>query len=150
MRALLLSNRDKPVFVDDDVYEQIKHYAWYDNGHGYAYRSIRIKDKVQKIALHHTVVGKPPKAMDADHINGDTLDNRRENLRFVNRRVNALNSKRTTIQQYGNTWRLRYCIDGGLRVRVSGFKTREEAESVAALLKGALIYHELTKGAHHG
>ena len=35
------------------------------------------------LQLHHLIMGKPQKGMVVDHINGDGLDNRKENLRFV-------------------------------------------------------------------
>ena len=41
----------------------------------------------------HRVIMDPPKGMDIDHINGDTLDNRKENLRICTRSQNAQNKK---------------------------------------------------------
>jgi HNH endonuclease len=145
MKAILLKNSRRVTFVDDGVYDRIKQYVWYDNGHGYIYRSWREGKRVYKEALHHAVIGKPPEGLCSDHINGDPFDNRRENLRIVNRRINALNRKQV-IQKYGRTWRFKYTTADGLTLRMSGFRTEEEARSVAALIKGALIYEELSHG----
>ena len=41
----------------------------------------------------HRVVMDAPKGMDVDHINGDTLDNRRENLRICTRAQNSQNKR---------------------------------------------------------
>lgn len=48
--------------------------------------------------VHHLIMGKPPKGLETDHINGNPLDNRRSNLRFVDRATNCRN--RTS---YGTT-----------------------------------------------
>ena len=41
--------------------------------------------------LHHLVIGKPPKGMEVDHINGDKLDARLSSLRICSRGQNARN-----------------------------------------------------------
>lgn len=62
------------------------------SGTYYAMGKVGLGGKRQKtINLHRTVVGMIPKGMHVDHINGDTLDNRRENLRVVGRDVNNRN-----------------------------------------------------------
>ena len=43
------------------------------------------------IRMHTAVLGPPPDGMEVDHINGDGLDNRRANLRWVSSRQNAAN-----------------------------------------------------------
>lgn len=44
--------------------------------------------------LYERAKGKLPRHMDVDHINGDKLDNRLENLRAVNRSENAFNRQK--------------------------------------------------------
>ena len=45
-----------------------------------------------KLLLHHLVCGRPPLGLYTDHINGDGLDNRKSNLRFVTKKENAMNT----------------------------------------------------------
>lgn len=47
--------------------------------------------KRRRIAMHRLITGAPPELV-VDHINGDTLDNRRSNLRIVTLRENAQNT----------------------------------------------------------
>ena len=44
--------------------------------------------------MHHVVLGFPPPGMVIDHINGNGLDNRRENLRFASIGENSMCRKR--------------------------------------------------------
>lgn len=46
------------------------------------------------VGLHHGVVGHPPEGYQVDHINGDKLDNRLRNLRFITRQANARHKHR--------------------------------------------------------
>lgn len=59
-----------------------------------AYPAISIKGKYVK--LHHIVMGKPPAGFVTDHINRNTLDNRRANLRFCTPQENSLNTFRSS------------------------------------------------------
>ncbi len=79
--------------VSDSDFENLSKFKWsaeympkrnkyYAIGHTPAYKnSIRM----------HTVIMSPPKGKCVDHINGDTLDNTRENLRICTQRQNTFN-----------------------------------------------------------
>lgn len=64
----------------------------YNNGKGY----LRTQVKDNKVVLHQLawvlVYGEVP-SMDIDHINGNKMDNRLDNLRLVSRGANLQNSK---------------------------------------------------------
>jgi hypothetical protein len=80
--------RNKCAIVDDDVYERLGAFSWHCTDHGYVAR--RSTDNTHHY-LHRDIMG-PEKGMVVDHINGDRLDNRRENLRIVSQRENTWNS----------------------------------------------------------
>lgn len=150
MKTLPLNN-GKSTLVDDDVFEWAKERKWYESPSGYAICNMGHGSKERySVALHTLVMGKSPKGIDTDHINQDTLDNRRENLRFVSRKVNCLNSskKKWRIKHQGK-WRVRFKV-GGLHIGVSGLESEQAAKGIASLIKASLIYHELTKGAEGG
>jgi len=100
--------------VDDDIYEVIKNWKWHalSGGPGiwYANHSIyRSGDRSLMCKLHHIVAGHPIDGKVVDHINGDGLDNRRDNLRIVSISKNIANSSRARLgQKYssytGVTW----------------------------------------------
>jgi hypothetical protein len=82
----------KSAIIDEADYPLLSQSKWYAYKHGntfYAARnSPRVTGKSYRIRMH-TVIAGTPKGMDTDHINGDGLDNRRENLRVVTHRINT-------------------------------------------------------------
>lgn len=81
------------VIVDDCDYERLTAYRWYisKSPRGYKYATSTIDGKW--IGMHRFIVGARP-GMVVDHINGDGLDNRRENLRECTAAQNKANSRR--------------------------------------------------------
>lgn len=73
--------------VDDEDYENVSKYNWCasltSNGGAYAVRGVwnPATKKTQIVALHRWLLGAGAGQV-GDHINGDTLDNRRSNLRI--------------------------------------------------------------------
>ena len=62
------------------------------------------------VYLHHAIIGKPiKKGVVVDHINGNPMDNRRSNLRFIDIRQNCINRKnrregRVSSKYVGVSW----------------------------------------------
>lgn len=78
---------------------QFTWYAWRSSPESsyYARRTHRWmeggKQRTKSIFMHRQILGEPPEGMVADHINGNTLDNRRWNLRFATHAQNRANSR---------------------------------------------------------
>ncbi len=54
-------------------------------------RNLSSKCKTRRVYFHRYILGDIPKGMVVDHINGNSLDNRRENLRIVKQQQNRRN-----------------------------------------------------------
>lgn len=75
--------------VDIDMIQEVQAYSWYCNSKGpHKYAACWRGGK--NVLLHRLVM---PDVKEVDHINGDTLDCRRANLRAVTRSQNTLNRK---------------------------------------------------------
>ena len=99
---------DKKCLVDDDDYEWAKHFKWsvVQSRHlFYVVRSERNPNGTRRtIRLHRDVV----RAMsheDVDHINGDGLDNRKENLRLCNMMQNQQNRIKRKTTKSGSPYK---------------------------------------------
>lgn len=93
--------------IDDDDLSKLSGNRWYCNNHGYAMRCSR-----KRVSLHRLVMGAPD-GFDVDHINGDTLDNRKSNLRICSRSQNMANRKTNKNNKTGYKG---VCLDNG-RIR---------------------------------
>lgn len=83
MKRIICANCKRWIKLDDDVYEQVKEIKWRCNNLG------RIMGG-KKTSLVFTFY-RPPNGLEVDHINRDTHDNRRCNLRPATRSDNNCN-----------------------------------------------------------
>lgn len=77
--------------VDDDDYATASAVRWYASPrHGLWYARGRLGGK--RVQLHRLIIGAPDGVM-VDHVNGDSLDCRRSNLRLASVQENSRNSR---------------------------------------------------------
>lgn len=132
--------------VDDEDFYELSKYRWYadvytDPGggtHVYAERGINTgNNKIVKVKMSHVIVGEVQKGKHVDHINGDTLDNRRKNLRVCEPRQNFQNrsvsrSKESCgyigvfYRKDRNQWIANIRVNGE-HIHIGTFNTAEEA-----------------------
>lgn len=80
--------------VDDDAPAEIFNYKWYAYLSGERrYFRCQIGSKRKNIFLHRMIID-AKEGQSVDHINGDTLDNRRSNLRSATIQQNNFNRRR--------------------------------------------------------
>lgn len=77
--------------VDDEDFERLSGVRWKTDPYGYASRTWRRNGKNYYESMHRVILA-PPAGMEADHINGDRLDNRRSNLRVATREQQMRNT----------------------------------------------------------
>lgn len=93
MKKIRLSNGGFTI-VDDDKFEVLSKYKWH-NSDGYACRGEYMESYKQRTQrMHRQIMGLYiGDKTRIDHINGDKLDNRKNNLRLCDQSQNAMNSK---------------------------------------------------------
>lgn len=80
----------KVAIVSDEDYERVSSHKWCYGGK-YAQRAVAIVGKRTSQAMHRFILNAPD-GMDVDHVDGNTLNNTRENLRLASRSQNNANS----------------------------------------------------------
>ncbi len=139
--------------VDAEDYDRINQWKWSAHwdpkgGYYYAVRGYWLNGKIIRVIMAREIMH-CPKGMEVDHINHDTLDNRRStNLRIATHAENCRNRGlhgRNTSGYKGvhwnkeqRRWRARIMFDGKRKL-LGDFKTLEEAR--AAYAAAAMQYH---------
>ncbi len=152
MRLIPLS-QGKFAFVDDADYEMLSQFKWYyhkSRGRGCAVRKpAKVNGKRIGFIWMHRVVAKPEDNMMVDHINGNTLDNRKENLRVCTRSQNQWNKRLTSKSSTGlkniyyNKSKKKFVVrfqKHGKKIEAGLFLNIDEA--IAVRNKVALTIHE--------
>lgn len=106
---------------------------WTNRANGYAGRVYYKNNKQYTILLHREIM-KATKKQIVDHINRNTLDNRKCNLRFTTKSLNAANCKTHKhntsgfkgVSKSGNKWRA-YIVLNNKQKHIGCFSTKEEA-----------------------
>lgn len=137
---LLPLTRGLSAVVDDGVYEWASKFKWYAQSHpGYEYavRNDYSGSKPKTILLHRIIAGAQPDD-DVDHINGDPLDNRTENLRCCSHKDNMRNHRRKArkylpgVLKWKSKKGIKWAARGGSgegRVYLGQFDTEEAAHA---------------------
>ena len=127
--------------VDEGDFGAVSNHRWYLNTGGYA-----ASDSAERRTMHCFLM-KPEEGRFVDHRSGNTLDNRRKNLRVCTPRQNSWNQKRRSNNSSGlkgasflpklGKWRARIRVNGN-ESHLGLFETKEEAH--AAYVRAAEKY----------
>lgn len=94
MKYIQLSQNQQAI-VDKEDFEWLNQKRWYAKGpdsHPEAYRAIWEKGKQTNILMHREILNAPD-GVEVDHVNRNSLDNRRSNLRLCSHSENGMNRK---------------------------------------------------------
>jgi hypothetical protein len=135
MKVIELSKGQVAV-VDDESFMELAQYNWCISAVGYAVRRKKFPDGSVKVVYMHRELMCAQKGQEVDHINGNRLDNRRENLRLATRSQNAKNVGKKPSNKSGfkgvhkhgrnNSWVAQISVENKM-IHLGSFKTPEEA-----------------------
>lgn len=91
----------KFAIVDDEDFEFLSQWKWWTLKSGNTFYAIR-RSKNATILMHRVIIGAKPKKT-VDHVNGNGLDNRKENIREVSNSENAMNRTLNSNNSSGTT-----------------------------------------------
>lgn len=127
--------KNKLIKIDKQDLDLFNSYIWHieKRKSGIEYLGTRILDK---IVLFHWILIDKQTGMEIDHINGNGLDNRRENLRICTHKQNMYNKKLYKNNKSGykgvymQTGRNKFSVQirvNGKKIRLGNFKNKEDA-----------------------
>lgn len=162
--AVQIDTKHCTALVDEEDADLAAH-KWFASIRGrliYLQRNARRDDRSNVVLrLHREVAARmgpiPPKHV-VDHINGDTTDNRRSNLRVVPQSVNARNISRSHdrnasgvlgVQRSHGKWAARIMMPGKVSHVVGRFDTIEEATAARLRAERELWGIEPRRAAAH-
>jgi hypothetical protein len=153
---VIINIKGYEVLIDDDLAPAILAHKWHPsrrkNGVYFATTTFTKNGKSHEVRLHRVIAGVPPGIM-IDHKNRNTLDNRRENLRWCtasqNNRNQGDHDRNKTgykgVTKVRNRYKAKIMLDGK-HIHIGYFKTPEEA-SMAYELTAQELFGEFYRQA---
>lgn len=131
-----LSNTKETMVCDLEDWEKLKNCTWHKGKTGYAETSNVMRNERQRIRKFHIEIMGKREGFVIDHINRNSLDNRKNNLRFVSQHANTTNQRIRKTNTSGITgvfkrrdtgkWSAGIMVDGRA-IRLGCYNTKEEA-----------------------
>lgn len=107
----IMLTQQKVALVDDDMFLNLTNYTWCAQTRKHTSYALRFSSSLGTrncIYMHQEILGKIPYGFVTDHINGNGLDNRKENLRIVSHRGNNQNRHVIKTSKFpGVCWHMR-------------------------------------------
>lgn len=139
MREIPLT-QGQVALVDDEDYKKLSKYKWfaikYQVDNFYAARQTPGHNG-KLIRMHRQILDFIPAGHEVDHFNGNSLDNRKENLRVVTHRQNMQNKHINTSSKYPGVYWDKHAEKWHTQIRINGkreslgYYESEEAAFVA-------------------
>jgi hypothetical protein len=146
--------------IDDEDWELISQYRWHAGWLGGAfyaksnvnYTATDGRRRQKTLMMHRLIMGGGDGSLQVDHRNGDTLDNRRSNLRWATRsqqRQNSVTPRSSSVRFKGVTsrpdgkWRARITVSGKVR-HLGLFDTKQDA-ALAYNQKASELFGEFAR-----
>lgn len=145
--VIITTKKGDKIIIDKQDFENCKKYAWYIDGYGYPKAPQRVDDKFHfksAIALHRLILNVIDEDVIVDHIDGNPLNNTRNNLRICTRQENNKNTKSRIngrypgVRKYRNKYEARIGSDN--HVFILGYFDTEE-EAIQARIEAEDKYH---------
>lgn len=142
--CIIICTNGEKVLVDKEDFELLNKRKWKVRN-GYPMCQLGPKGKQKRIMMHHYIF---PWAIMLDHIDGNKLNNQKDNLRAADKSLNGMNRgkpRNNTSGYKGVSWNKRdkyyetYITLNQIRYRLGYFKCKHEAAK--AYNKAALKYH---------
>ncbi len=152
MREIQLT-QGQVALVDDEDFERVNQYKWYAHKSSssppskkryfygfYAVRNVNVGGKREGIRLHRFILD-APSGVTVDHINGNTLDNQKSNLRLCS---DAENSRNRAFQSNNTTGFKGVCRNGRNRytAKLKSLKKSYHLGTFDTAIEAAKAYNE--------
>lgn len=139
--------KNKFCIVDNEDYEYLNQWNWFYTDEYAARKPSKEESSNRKNWMMHRLIMKCPQDMQVDHINGNMLDNRKENLRICtpnqNRRNRSKNKRSSSnykgVRKFRKKWRATINVNKKL-IHLGTFNS--EIEAAIAYNNAALKYFD--------
>ena len=127
-----LSNTKDVCIIDLDDINILEDVTWYTKPKKWSLYARCMKNQ-KEVKMHRLIMGVTDPNIHVDHINGNTLDNRKSNLRKTDNSTNHMNQSVRSdnksgfkgVSKHGKKWHARIGRDG--KLFIGSFSTPEEA-----------------------
>lgn len=141
----ITTSKGRDILFDDEDWPLVIDYTWC-NRNGYAATTVWINGVSTGIYMHRLILGLGPRKPFVDHINGNRMDNRRENLRVATPSQNSHNRGPNKDNQLGirgvcrarNKFRAYICVRRK-KFELGTFETPELAKEFRDLASEMLL-----------
>jgi len=139
--AVIYTKKGEEIFVDDCDYDLVSGFYWCLDNYGYARRAIKHNRKWTTQKIHRLIMNVTDPKIHVDHINGNKLDNRKENLRLCTNAENCRNQKVAKNSQSGikglyyhkqlNYWQAQIMLNGKSHSKTFSCNIHQDAKEQA-------------------